>query len=145
VLRDTVSKISQADAGATPVVLERQDAVDEDVRHHHRIQCITQSGCRGEFGPGDGATVGAVLGAVAQYRLPAVIEAECDSRQDVGGDGDEDEEWFEGEGLVEGPCEEEGVVGGGQRLRDERDHGCVGVVHEEVDGGGDGGVFLQGV
>ena len=59
------------------------------------------------------------------------------------GDGGEDQEGFEREGLVVGPCEEEGAFGGVDVLCEEGDERGAGVVAQQVQGGRDDGVFLQ--
>jgi hypothetical protein len=86
-----------------------------------------------------------VTAAVAKHVLAPVVDAQANAREDVCEDGGGEEERLERERLIVGSCEEEVGLRGGDGAGEERDETGVGVVEDEVEGWGDGGVFLEGL
>jgi len=114
---------------------------------HHGVQGVAERTGQTEFRPQvlrHLSALGVCFGAIAFGGLEAAVDAQAETGHDVGDDWGEDEEGFEGEGLVVGPCEEERVLGFLGREGEQRYQGCVGVVADQVEGGRDGGVLLEG-
>jgi len=99
--------ILEAHIRRTPLIHERQHAVQERMTRHQRHEGITQSTRTADTGPGDAAPFAEGFGTVAVHLLSAPKEAEGDAGGDVQGERGGDEQWFEGDGLVVRTCQEE--------------------------------------
>lgn len=107
------------------------------------VHGVSQRRGEAEFRPGHVLALPMGLGPVPPGTHPPSIDPQGQTARHVGDDGREDEERLEREGLVVWPREEEVFVGFPGRLGYQGYETGVGIVHGEVDGGRDGGVFLQ--
>lgn len=144
VMCDSVGEKPQPDTRRRALDLLRYDALHEDMRDEHGVQYVSCRGGQAEFGPGNPATVGARLGAVAHRVDPPAVDAQGHAGDDMRYDRGEDQERLEGEGLVVRPREKEVFICFHCIPCEERDERGVGVVHCQVERGREGCVFLHG-
>lgn len=110
--REPMRHILQSNAGTPALDPQRQHAIDEGMAQGEWQQNIAQGRGAAERRPpfasvaGRGASA-ALGGAVAEAGLAATVEAEREAGDDVGGEGQGDDQRLGERGLVVGPREEE--------------------------------------